>query len=153
MADPCSSTAFSYRNDPTVPPFDDAGPVAVMDGTCSLCSQGARAIARLDRAGRFRICPVQSPLGTALVRHYGLEPDDPETWLLIDHGLAWSGMEAIIRIGTVLGGIGRIAGVMRLLPRRAREWVYRRIARDRFRFGKADMCALPDPELTRRIIT
>jgi predicted DCC family thiol-disulfide oxidoreductase YuxK len=153
MADLRARDPFSYRDDPTVPDFDDAGPIAVMDGTCSLCSWGARMIARLDRAGVFRICPVQSSTGTALVRHYGLEPDDPETWLLIDGGGAWSGMEAIIRIGTRLGGIGRIAAVMRVLPRPAREWLYRRIARNRFRFGTTDMCALPDPELTRRLMT
>jgi len=152
MADLPARDPFSYRHDPSVPDFDDTGPIAVMDGTCSLCSWGARTIARRDRTGTFRICPVQSPLGTALVRHYGLDPADPETWLLLDGGAASSGMEAILRIGTRLGGIARVAGVMRILPRRAREWVYRRIARNRFRFGTTDMCALPDPDLTRRLI-
>jgi predicted DCC family thiol-disulfide oxidoreductase YuxK len=41
---------------------------------------------------------------------------------------------------------------MRVLPRPAREWIYRRIARNRFRFGTTDMCALPDPQLTRRLM-
>jgi predicted DCC family thiol-disulfide oxidoreductase YuxK len=68
---------YSYRDDRAVPVFDDAGPVAVMDGECVLCTGGARLIARFDRERAFRICAVGSPLGTALVRHYGLEPDDP----------------------------------------------------------------------------
>lgn len=153
MATLTTRAPHSYRDDPAVPAFDDAGPVAVMDGDCALCSWGARAIARLDRDGAFRICPVGTPVGTALVRHYGLAPDDPETWLLLDGGQAWSGMEAIIRIGERLGRMGRLAGAMRVLPRPLREWIYRRIAHNRFRFGKADMCALPDPELRRRIMT
>ncbi len=62
-------------------------------------------------------------------------------------------MEAIIRIGERLGAIGRIAGMMRVLPRRLREWLYRRIAHNRYRFGRTDMCATPDPELRRRLIT
>jgi predicted DCC family thiol-disulfide oxidoreductase YuxK len=143
---------YSYRDDPTVPAFDDAGPVAVMDGECALCSWGARTIARLDRDGVFRISPTQSPTGMALVRHYDLEPDDPETWLFVDGGRAWSGMEAIIRIGERLGGIGRLATAMRLLPRSARDWTYRRIARNRYRFGRTDMCALPDAALARRLL-
>lgn len=143
----------SYRDDPNVPAFDDAGPVAVMDGDCALCSWGARTIARLDTDGAFRICPVQSSTGSALARHYGLEPDDPETWLFIDEGQAWSGMEAIIRIGTRLGGAGRLAAVMRVLPRGLREWLYRRIAHNRYRFGRTDMCATPDPELRRRLLS
>jgi len=152
MAEPTTRPAFSYRDDPEVPAFDDAGPIAVMDGDCALCSWGARTIAQLDRKGEFRICPVGTPVGTALVRHYGLAPEDPETWLLIEDGRAWSGMEAIIRIGSRLGGPGRSAVAMRALPRPARDWLYRRIARNRYRLGRSDMCATPDPELRRRLM-
>jgi predicted DCC family thiol-disulfide oxidoreductase YuxK len=143
---------YSYRTDPAVPAFDDGGPIAVMDGECVLCTLGARTIARLDRARAFRICPVQSPTGTALVRHYGMEPGDPETWLFLDNGRAWSGMEAIIRIGERMGGAGRLGSTMRVLPRSAREWLYRRIARNRFRFGRTDMCAVPDPDFRARLM-
>lgn len=31
-------TAYSYRNDPAVPAFDDRTPVAVMDAECAICS-------------------------------------------------------------------------------------------------------------------
>ena len=72
---------YSYRNDPAVPGFDDGGPIAIMDGDCALCASGARVIARLDRERVFRIGRTQSATGAALVRHYGLEPEDPETWL------------------------------------------------------------------------
>lgn len=152
MADPADRPPHSWRDDPAVPDFDDTGPVAVMDATCALCSWGARTIARYDRAGVFRICPVQSPTGTALVRHFGLDPEDPETWLYLADGRAWSGMEAVIRIGARLGGAARAVEALRLLPRPARDWIYRRIARNRFRLGRADMCALPDPALRRRLI-
>jgi predicted DCC family thiol-disulfide oxidoreductase YuxK len=143
---------FSYRDDPAVPDFDDSGPVAFMDGDCALCTGGARVIARLDRDRAFRICPIGTPLGTAMVRHYGLEPDDPETWLLLENGKAHSGMEAIIRIGERLGGPGRLATVLRVAPRPAREWLYRRIARNRRRLGRSDLCKLPDPELQARLM-
>lgn len=152
MADLHPKPAYAYRDDPAVPAFDDSGPIAVMDGECALCARGARIIARLDRGRAFRICPVQSPLGTALVRHYGMEPGDPETWLFLDGGQAWSGMEAIIRIGERLGGAGRVGSVMRVLPRPGREWLYRRIARNRFRFGRVEICEIPDPELRSRLM-
>ena len=143
---------YSYWDDPTVPRFDDSGPVAIMDGDCALCAGGARVIARLDRERVFRIGRTQSDIGAALVRHYGLEPEDPETWLFVEEGRAWSGMEAIIRIGARLGGPGRFLGIMRLCPRSVREWLYRRIAHNRYRFGRTDMCALPDPELRARLL-
>ncbi|MDU8945983.1 thiol-disulfide oxidoreductase DCC family protein [Ovoidimarina sediminis] len=145
--------AYSYRDDPGVPAFDDSGQIAVMDGNCALCSWGARTIARLDHMEMFRICPVQSGTGDALVRHYGLDPTDPETWLFLEDGHAWSGMEAIIRIGERLGGAGRLATLLRILPRGMREWLYRRIAQNRYRFGKSDMCTIPDEKLRRRLMT
>lgn len=153
MAAPAKRTPYSYRDDPAVPAFDDRGQIAVMDGECALCSWGARTIARLDKAETFRICPVNSTTGTALVRHYGLDPEDPETWLFIEDGQAWSGMEAIIRIGERLGGAGRLASLMRVLPRAMREWIYRAIARNRYRFGQSDICATPDEKLRRRLMT
>jgi predicted DCC family thiol-disulfide oxidoreductase YuxK len=143
---------YSYRDDPAVPTFDDRGPVAIMDGDCALCAAGARAIVRFDRERVFRIGRTQSPLGAALVRHYGLEPEDPETWLSLEDGRAWSGMEAIIRIGARLGGPGQLLGVMRVLPRPAREWLYRRIAHNRYLFGRTDMCTLPDAGLRARLL-
>ena len=152
MADLRAQPLYSYRDDPNVPAFEDSGPIAVMDGECALCSWGASTIARLDGDAAFRICPLQSSTGTALAQHYGLEPGDPETWLFLDDGHAWSGMEAIIRIGERLGGVGRLGSGMRVLPRPAREWIYRRIARNRYRLGRSDMCALPDPALRARLL-
>jgi predicted DCC family thiol-disulfide oxidoreductase YuxK len=61
-------------------------------------------------------------------------------------------MEAIIRISARLGGPARLLGIMRLFPRPAREWLYRRIARNRYWFGRTDMCALSDPGLSARLI-
>jgi len=52
-------------------------------------------------------------------------------------------MKAIIRIGEGLGGIGRLTAELRCLPRTVREWLYRRIARNRYRFCLFDMCAIP----------
>lgn len=153
MADLRAQLPYAYRTDPAVPAFQDHGSIAVMDGDCALCTRGARIIARLDRDRVFRICPVQSPTGTALVRHFGLDPGDPETWLLVQDGLAWSGMEAIIRIGERLGGVGRTTSALRVLPRPVREWLYRRIARNRFRFGRTDICAVADPDLRSRLMT
>lgn len=145
--------AYSYRRDPAVPPFDDGAPVAVMDAQCAICSWGARMIHRLDRAGTTRICPVQSPLGSALLRHYDLDPQDPASWLFLDQGVAHQDFEAVLHAGRRFGGFGHLTQALRLIPRPLRDWLYRRLARNRYRlFGRADLCALPDPALQRRIL-
>jgi predicted DCC family thiol-disulfide oxidoreductase YuxK len=144
---------YSYRRDPATPRFDDRGPVTVMDGECVLCTTGARLIARFDRTGEFRICPAQTQTGQALLRHYGLDPNDPESWLYIVDGRAFTSLDGMIRAGVRLGGPGRVLLLLRLLPRPGQDWLYRRIARNRYRlFGRTDMCSVPDPALRARLI-
>lgn len=147
------SRPYSFRTDPAVPQFDDSAPLAVMDGECAICSWGARMIHRLDRSGTVRISPVQSPLGAALLRHYGLDPADPASWLFIDQGVAHADFEAVLHVGRRFGGMARLVGILRILPRPWRDWLYRRLARNRYAlFGRGDLCAVPDPGLLKRIL-
>lgn len=144
---------FSWRDDDRVPRFDDDFPVAIMDAECAICTRGARLIHRLDRSGKIRICPVQSPLGAALMQHHGLEPADPSTWLFLDQGKGYRDADAIIRVGRRLGGWGYLACILSLLPRVLRNGLYRRMARRRYAlFGQGDMCALPDAAFRKRLI-
>lgn len=144
---------YCYRDDPTVPPFDDSAPVAVIDAECAICSWGARMIHRLDRKGTTRICPIQSPLGTALLTRHGLNPQDPASWLFLDEGIAHKDFEAVLHAGQRYGGLGHLTLALRLIPRPVRDWLYIRLARNRYRlFGRAELCALPDPALQRRIL-
>lgn len=148
MSAPCS-----YRLDPAVPAFDDSAPVVVLDAECALCCRGARLLHRLDRSGTVRICPARSPLGAALMRHYGLDPEDPESWLFLDAGVAHADFEAVLHAGRRFGGWARLTAALRVLPRPLRGWLYRRVARNRHAiFGRSDMCALPDPAFQRRLM-
>lgn len=150
---PLPHTAHSYCNDPQVPEFDDTHPVAFMDGDCVLCMTGARLLDWLDTGGTIRICPIQTPLGRAVLKHYGVLPDDPDTWLVLHNGKAYSSLEAMIRIGALTGGMGRVASLLHLLPRALQDWLYRRLARNRYwMFGRRDGCALPTPSLRARVL-
>ena len=143
---------YSYRNDKSVPDFPDIGPVCVMDAQCALCAKGARWIARNDRSEEFRIFPVQSAVGQALLRHFVLNPEDPKSWLYLSEGQAYTSMDAVIRVGTRLGGRWRFLQLLRLLPRSLQDWLYGHVARNRYRFfGRTDMCSLPDAALQKRL--
>ncbi len=145
---------YSYRKDPAVPSFPDDGPVLVVDGACTLCSVWARFVARHDRDGAFRLAVAQTPLGRALLRHYGLDPEEPESWLCLLEGRAYEGLDGIAVVTRRLGGwpaaVGRLAMVP---PPRMRRWIYARVARNRYRiFGRTDLCACPDPALRARLL-
>lgn len=145
--------AFSYRQDDSVPDFDDRGPITIVDGDCALCTVAARLIARFDRSGEFRICPTQIELGKSLLGHYGLEVDDPESWLYIVDGNAFTSLDGMIRAGARVGGVGWMLQPLRLVPRSAQDWLYQKIARNRYRlFGRKELCSVPDPALRARLM-
>ena len=124
-----------------------------MDGECVLCSFGARMIARFDAAGEFRICRAQTELGQALVSHYGLSHQDPESWLFLVDGYAYTSLDAMIRAGRRVGGLGHLLQLFGLIPRTAQDWLYIKLARNRYRlFGRTDMCGIPDPALKARLM-
>jgi len=144
---------YSYRRDPAVPAFDDSRPLALMDGECVLCTAGARLIVRYDPTGQLRIGRTQSPIGRALLHHYGLDPEDPESWLYLADGRAYTSLDAMVRVGGRLGGPGRLLWPLGLLPRAVQDWLYRRIARNRYwLFGRTDICRVPDPALRARLL-
>jgi predicted DCC family thiol-disulfide oxidoreductase YuxK len=136
-----SFASYSYRDDPSVPKFPDDKPLIVFDGVCVLCNGFARFVAKRDSANRFRFAEAQSPLGGALFRHYGLDDIDFETNLLVQDGRASGRMEAFARILAQLGGPWPAAKIVLALPRPARDWLYDRIAKNRYRiFGRYETC-------------
>ena len=144
---------YSYRGDPSVPPFLDDTALLVFDGVCVLCSASARFILKRDRARRFRFATAQSPLGQALFRHYGLDAQAFETNLVLIEGRAYGKLDTVVAAGTELGGVWRVSSVLRLLPRSAADWLYDSVARNRYRlFGRTEHCMMPPPQWRDRFI-
>ncbi|MEJ8309761.1 thiol-disulfide oxidoreductase DCC family protein [Agrobacterium larrymoorei] len=148
------SAAYSYRDDPSVPDFPDDRPLIIFDGECGFCSRDVDFVLRHDKKGLFRFTPAQSPLGTALMRHYGFRTDDYETSLLIESGVAHIYSESVLRVVELLGGtMGMTATFMRLVPRFIRDAVYRVVARNRMKIaGRRQTCRAPSPEERERFL-
>ena len=139
-----SRPAYSYRADPAVPAFPDDKPLIVFDGHCVLCSGWANFVIRHDPERRIRLAAAQSTLGRALYVHYGLDPVEFESNLLLADGMIWLKAEGSIRMAELLGWPWRAARVFRLLPVRAADRFYDWIAGNRLRwFGARDACYLP----------
>jgi predicted DCC family thiol-disulfide oxidoreductase YuxK len=127
-------------------------PLFVFDGHCVLCSTGAAFIMRHDRNGLVQFMSAQSALGTAVYREVGLPIDD--SYLLIDSGGWHTKSDGYLRLVRILGGWWRLALVGAVIPRAVRDWIYDRIARNRYRwFGRTDQCALLTPDQRARLVT
>ena len=137
---------YSYRDDPAVPKFADDRPVIIFDGHCVLCSRSAQFVLRHDARAIFRMLAAQTPLGRALYVHYGLDPHDYESMILIADGVATLKSEAVIRIAERLGFPWSLAAVLRVVPRSWRDHLYGVLARHRLRIlGRRERCFMPAP--------
>ena len=121
------------------------GPILLFDGLCPLCSANARFVLKHDRAGLFRLASIQGDAGGALCRRFGIDPADPESFLLVEGDRVHRDSDAAIRLFTRLGWPWRIAGALRAVPRAVGDPLYRLVARNRYRlFGRRDTCWVPE---------
>jgi predicted DCC family thiol-disulfide oxidoreductase YuxK len=147
-----AAPAYSWRSDPAVPRFDDAAPLIVYDGVCVFCSRSMAFVARHDR-GAFRFTAAQSQLGATLFRHFGLDPVDFETILVLDAGRPYGKRDALRVIARRLRLPFRALGIVTWLPRRLADRAYDALASRRYAmFGQTEQCFTPAPEWRARVI-
>lgn len=128
-------------------------PIIVFDALCLLCSANAQFILRNDRSGCFRLASVQSEAGAALCRRFGIDPNHPETLILVEGERALRDSDAILAIWRSLGWPWRLGTLGRFAPRGLRDPLYRWVARNRYRlFGRRETCWLPDPRFRDRLL-
>jgi predicted DCC family thiol-disulfide oxidoreductase YuxK len=124
----------------------------LFDGDCVLCSGAAHFVHARDVRQRFSFVAVQSEYGRALAAQFGIDADAPETNVAIVDSVAHFKGDAVLSVLEALPG-WRWARSARVLPRRLRNWLYDRIARNRYRlFGRRERCWAGDPALGARIL-
>jgi predicted DCC family thiol-disulfide oxidoreductase YuxK len=129
------------------------GPIVLYDGTCGLCTRSVQLILRNDPTGRFRFAPLQSELGQSLLARHGMGGQALDSVVLVDKGLAWERSRAALRIARGLRRPWPALGVLRLVPRPLADFVYDRVAHNRYRlFGRSDACMIPAPGMGARFL-
>lgn len=132
------------------------GPVIVFDGVCLLCSRWVRFLLRHDEDSHYRFASMQSVSGRELLLAHGLDPDSPQSFLLVEGGHGHTDSDAIARVLLSLGHrrwrfLGR---AIQLVPRAVRDRLYRFVARHRYRiFGQSRSCYAPTPEQRARFMS
>jgi predicted DCC family thiol-disulfide oxidoreductase YuxK len=125
--------------------LDPGARIIVFDGICHVCSGWIRFLGRHRVDPPFKLLPMQTAAGKELLLEWGIDPDDPATFLVLDQGARFTESDAAIHVIAALGGGWRMVNVARVVPRRWRDMLYRLLARNRYRwFGRRSACYLPD---------
>ena len=128
--------------------------VIVFDGVCVLCSRWVRFVLKHDRRQLFKFASMQSSAGRMLLTQHGLNPDDPNSLLLVNEQRAHTDTDAIICIVRQFGGLWRLVVLMRVIPRAWRDAWYRVLAQNRYRwFGRSTVCMTPSEQVADRFLS
>ncbi|MFN8510406.1 MAG: DCC1-like thiol-disulfide oxidoreductase family protein [Deinococcaceae bacterium] len=129
----------------------DHFPVLLFDGVCNLCNHTVRFVIRHDRKKDLFFASQQSAYGRSQLEHYGLPSLEGVVW--IESTGCYTESDALLRLFRYLGGPWAALQLFKVVPRWARNGLYRWIARRRYRlFGKRESCAVPTPELRARFL-
>ncbi len=125
----------------------------LFDGVCNLCSGAVRTVLAIDRKGLIRFTPIQSAYGRELALAYGIDPDQPTSFLFLDGGRALEKSAAILALLRRLGAPWSWLAVAGVLPRSWLDGAYDWLAANRYRLmGKRATCLLPTPEQKARFV-
>jgi predicted DCC family thiol-disulfide oxidoreductase YuxK len=122
-----------------------AGHILFYDGVCGLCDRLVQLVLRRDRRQQFRFAALQSALAAETLGRFGKPLDVLDTiYVVTEDGRLLQKGRAILFVMGALGMPWSMAQLFAPLPTRVLDWLYDRVARNRYRlFGKRDACRLP----------
>jgi len=128
-------------------------PLILFDGVCNLCNWSVQFLAPRDRQGRLWFAAVQSEAGQAVLAGCGLPTDDWNSFVLVEDGRVYVKSQAFFRTVRYMTHPWPLLRIGRILPRRLTDWLYDRVARNRYAvFGRNQTCMIPRAALAARFL-
>lgn len=128
-------------------------PVILFDGVCNYCNRMVNFLIRQDKQRRFLFAPLQSNAGQELLRQFGLNTTQLDSFIFIFNGKAYLRSTAGLKLYNQLPWYWKWTQLFWVVPRVIRDAVYNFIARNRYKwFGKRDQCMVPGAEVRERFL-
>lgn len=147
-------------------------PILFFDGVCGLCNRFVDFMLKADSRNRFLYAPLQGETARSLLGmdgevgsgvagdHQandtppgGPQAGSPQSFVYLEKDAFYEQSNAVLLALIRLGGAWRLIAVLYVFPRPLRDFVYRIVARNRYRwFGRRDACRLPTPEERDRFL-
>ena len=113
------------------------------DGLCVLCNKSMRFIINRDRKNQFKIGFLDELKNQ----------DKQDSVVLVHKGIKYNYSNAVIKSLMLIGGIYKLAALLLIFPKSLRDFVYKIIAKNRYKwFGKHNTCPTLPKEWKERII-
>ncbi len=131
----------------------DTAPIYLFDGNCVLCSRAVAYVLTYEKIADMQFVAITSEFGRKLALENTIDPDNPSSFVYIENGQVFQKSDAALQIIRRTGGPARILLIGNIVPRAIRDFIYDRIAKNRYRiFGQTETCLVPDPETRKRFV-
>ena len=130
-----------------------AAPIILFDGVCNLCNGAVQFVIRHDQKKQFHFASLQSAAGQELLKKHALPLTGFNSFVLVEGETAYTGSTAALRVAKKLSGGWKMIYGFIIVPKFMRDWVYRFIAKNRYKwFGERESCMIPTKELRGRFL-
>jgi len=145
---------FVPRNDNIMQNLPKNKKIILFDGVCNLCDAVVQFVIEHDKNDLFRFVALQSELGQEILKHIGINPNNIDSVILYEPGIAYYYKStAAIEIAKSLGGFWHLGTVFRIIPNGIRNQLYDYIAKNRYKwYGKKESCWIPSKELKSKFL-
>ena len=115
--------------------------IVYYDGVCGLCDGFVELLVKLDKKKKLKFSSLQGESGKILLNKLNLDLEEFDTVLFKVNDQVYTKSTAVFKIINSIGGIIKLFLVFNLLPRRLKDGIYSKVAKNRFKiFGKLDKC-------------
>ena len=128
--------------------------IVLFDGVCNLCNSAVTFIIEHDKKDVFRFASLQSEIGRKLVEERGMDPEELDSIVLIDPGVAYYRKStAALEISRELSGGYSLLKNFLFIPESLRDGIYNFVANKRYKwYGKKESCMISTPELKSKFL-
>ena len=127
--------------------------IVFYDGTCGFCQASVQLVLKHNKRRNLSFAALQSGVLEALVPATGRPDPLPDSVVFYERGRLYTESDAVLRIARHLSFPFAALYYFRFIPLSFRNFVYRFIARHRYKIaGQAEACMLPGPEERARFV-
>lgn len=127
--------------------------ILLFDGYCNLCQSSVQFVLKHEKKPELYFTSLQSETGVQLLKHYSIDPNKVDSFVLIENNKAFVKSSAALRVLKYLKGLYPLGFGFIIVPQFIRNIVYDFIAKNRYKwYGKTDSCMLPDKDLLKRFL-
>ncbi|OTG84296.1 thiol-disulfide oxidoreductase [Acinetobacter sp. ANC 5054] len=121
--------------------------IILYDAVCVICSGWAKFLIKYDKSIQFKLVSAQSPLGVQLLEHYQMSTELYTTMVVVKDQVLYTESTALLKVMQHLGLPFSLMNFGYLMPRPIRDFLYRRVALNRYAlFGTTNQCLIPSAE-------